>query len=93
MLRDDAAVISLVVVLVVASAAVSWCLCLRPSQRGSAGAPESSWCSWCTTRRWRVMTLGTQFVSGQQIGFVPHTFIAEATMLIQMIQAHLDKKR
>eukprot|EP00965_Chrysotila_dentata_P007615 248049-Pleurochrysis_carterae.AAC.1 len=40
----------------------------------------------------RTLTPATQFVSGQQIGFVPHTFIAEATMLIQMIQAHLDNE-
>eukprot|EP00965_Chrysotila_dentata_P146425 4834702-Pleurochrysis_carterae.AAC.1 len=38
----------------------------------------------------RTLVPATQFVSEQQIGFVPNTFIAEATMLIQMIQAHLD---
>eukprot|EP00965_Chrysotila_dentata_P147865 4881024-Pleurochrysis_carterae.AAC.1 len=38
----------------------------------------------------RTLVPATQFVSEQQIVFVPNTFIAEATMLIQMIQAHLD---
>ena len=32
----------------------------------------------------------TQFVSDNQIGFVPRTNIAEAAMLIQLMQAHLD---
>eukprot|EP00965_Chrysotila_dentata_P031523 1051242-Pleurochrysis_carterae.AAC.2 len=40
----------------------------------------------------RTLTPATHFVSEQQIGFVPHTFIAEATMLIQMIHAHLDNE-
>eukprot|EP00965_Chrysotila_dentata_P099452 3288008-Pleurochrysis_carterae.AAC.1 len=38
----------------------------------------------------RSRALATQFVSNDQIGFVPNTFIAESTMLINMIQAHLD---
>eukprot|EP00965_Chrysotila_dentata_P149015 4922058-Pleurochrysis_carterae.AAC.1 len=39
----------------------------------------------------RSRALATQFVSNDQIGFVPNTFIAESTLLINMIQAHLDK--
>eukprot|EP00965_Chrysotila_dentata_P049710 1648667-Pleurochrysis_carterae.AAC.1 len=38
----------------------------------------------------RSRALATQFVSNDQIGFVPNTFIAESTLLINMIQAHLD---
>eukprot|EP00965_Chrysotila_dentata_P102851 3395960-Pleurochrysis_carterae.AAC.2 len=37
-------------------------------------------------------TLATHFVSGQQISIVPETFIAEASKLIHMIQAHLDNQ-
>jgi len=38
----------------------------------------------------RMLNIVTQFVSKAQIGFVPRTFIAEATRLMQMIQLHLD---
>eukprot|EP00965_Chrysotila_dentata_P095836 3167838-Pleurochrysis_carterae.AAC.1 len=38
----------------------------------------------------RTLTPATHFVSGQQTGFLPHTFIAEATILVWLIQAHLD---
>eukprot|EP00965_Chrysotila_dentata_P044779 1488493-Pleurochrysis_carterae.AAC.1 len=38
----------------------------------------------------RSRALARQFVSNHQIGFVPNTFIAESSMLINMIQAHLD---
>eukprot|EP00965_Chrysotila_dentata_P015699 519820-Pleurochrysis_carterae.AAC.1 len=38
----------------------------------------------------RSRALATQFVSNDQKGFVPNLFIAESTMLINMIQAHLD---
>ena len=34
----------------------------------------------------------TVFVSNDQIGFVPRTFIAESTMLIKLIQAYLEHK-
>eukprot|EP00965_Chrysotila_dentata_P239332 6203040-Pleurochrysis_carterae.AAC.1 len=40
----------------------------------------------------RTLTPATHFVSEQQIGFVSQTFIAKATMLIQMIQAHVDNE-
>eukprot|EP00965_Chrysotila_dentata_P017140 569119-Pleurochrysis_carterae.AAC.2 len=39
----------------------------------------------------RARSLATQFVSDGQIGFVPSTFIAESTTLINMIQVHLDR--
>ena len=38
----------------------------------------------------RSLKLVTQFVSEEQIGFVPNTFIAESAMFIQLMQAHLD---
>ena len=38
-----------------------------------------------------MLKIVTQFLSAPQIGFVPRTYIAEATMLVQMIQAHLDE--
>ena len=38
----------------------------------------------------RTLTIVTNFVSNDQIGFVPRTFIAESTMLIKLIQAHLE---
>ena len=37
-----------------------------------------------------MLRIVTQFVSDNQIGFVPRTFISESTMLIKLIQAHLD---
>eukprot|EP00965_Chrysotila_dentata_P257599 6212938-Pleurochrysis_carterae.AAC.7 len=39
----------------------------------------------------RTRSLATQFVSDDQIGFMPNTFTAESTTLINMIQAHLDR--
>ena len=38
----------------------------------------------------RMLRIVTQFVSDNQIGFVPRTFIAESTMLMKLIQAHLE---
>ena len=32
----------------------------------------------------------TQCISDNQIGFMPRTFLAESTMLVKLIQAHLD---
>jgi len=38
----------------------------------------------------RMLEIVSQFVSGEQIGFMPRTFIAEATNMVKMIQAQLD---
>ena len=38
----------------------------------------------------RMLSIVTQFVSDNQIGFVPFTFIAESAMLVKLLQAHLD---
>ena len=38
----------------------------------------------------RMLRIVTQFVSDNQLGFVPRTLIAEAAMLIQLMQAHLE---
>ena len=40
----------------------------------------------------RMLSIVSQFVSDEQIGFMPRTFIGEATMTIKMIQAHLNKQ-
>ena len=37
-----------------------------------------------------MLKIVTQFLSDSQIGFVPRTYIAEATQLVKLIQAHLD---
>ena len=36
----------------------------------------------------RMLDIATQFVSDDQIGFVPRTFIGESHMLIRLMQAH-----
>ena len=41
----------------------------------------------------RMLSIVTQFVSDNQIGFVPYTFIAESAMLVKLIQAHLGQNR
>ena len=38
----------------------------------------------------RMLRIVTQFVSPEQIGFVPRTFIAETTMFIKLLQTHLE---
>ena len=38
----------------------------------------------------RMLDIATQFVSDDQIGFVPRTFIGESHMLIRLMQAHLE---
>ena len=38
----------------------------------------------------RLLNVVSQFVSPEQIGFVPRTFIAEATMFINLVKAHLE---
>eukprot|EP00965_Chrysotila_dentata_P225752 6194963-Pleurochrysis_carterae.AAC.5 len=50
-----------------------------PSPSTSPTAPPALW--------------PAHFVSNDQIGFVPNTFIAESTLLINMIQAHLNSPR
>ena len=39
----------------------------------------------------RMLSIVTQFVSDNQIGFVPYTFIAKSAMLVKLLQAHLDQ--
>ena len=38
----------------------------------------------------RMLRIITQCISDNQIGFMPRTFLAESTMLVKLIQAHLD---
>ena len=38
----------------------------------------------------RMLKIITQCISDNQIGFMPRTFLAESTMLVKLIQAHLD---
>ena len=40
----------------------------------------------------RLLKIITQFLSSSQIGFVPRTFIAEATMLVKMVQAYVEQE-
>ena len=37
-----------------------------------------------------MLEIVSQFVSEEQIGFMPRTFIAEATNMVKMLQAQLD---
>ena len=38
----------------------------------------------------RMLKIITQCISDNQIGAMPRTFLAESTMLVKLIQAHLD---
>ena len=38
----------------------------------------------------RMLAIISQCISEDQIGFMPRTFIAESTMMVKLIQAHLD---